>query len=297
MRKVILDTDIGDDIDDAFALALLSSLPEAEILGVTTVFRNVAQRAQQAQALLQKIGKEIPVYAGERFPLKEPFHLFAKDTDVPPEIANLPQWGEECAHYPVQEGAVEFLVETAKRYQKELTIFAVGPLTNLAKAIMRDGEAMKNVGAIYLMGGCFSYFEAEWNVLCDPEAAQTVYACGAPVYSVGMDITMQCALEPDLMQKFYASQKESNKLLVTWLDRWFNFFAFQKSVMHDPLAVASAFANVCKFEKRYVKVDLEQTRGAVFTQTQPCEGYFPIHVATEVDKHKFFSLIEAGLLS
>ena len=80
MKKYIFDTDIGDDIDDAFALSLLCSLAGKEIAGVTTVFRNTKKRAQLAKTLLAAAGFEnVPVYAGESFPYKEPFHLLGKD--------------------------------------------------------------------------------------------------------------------------------------------------------------------------------------------------------------------------
>ena len=83
MQKIIIDTDIGDDIDDAFAIALAARMPEAELVGVTTVFRNTEARAQLAEKLLECAGVKTKVYAGERLPLKAPFHPFAKDTGFP----------------------------------------------------------------------------------------------------------------------------------------------------------------------------------------------------------------------
>lgn len=78
-RKIILDTDIGDDIDDAFALAFALSLAKVEIVGITTVFRNTKERAQLARKLLDTAGLNIPVYAGEPIPEREPIHFFEKE--------------------------------------------------------------------------------------------------------------------------------------------------------------------------------------------------------------------------
>ena len=101
ITKILLDTDIGDDIDDSFALALLSKTAGENLIGVTTVFRNTSDRAQQALQLLKKLNVTVPVYAGERLPIKEPIRFFNKDNDTPPENQHPCQWSEEYGDYPV----------------------------------------------------------------------------------------------------------------------------------------------------------------------------------------------------
>ena len=175
-RRILIDTDIGDDIDDAFAIALAASLPELELVGVTTVFRNTAQRAQLAHRLLSSLGREdIPVRAGERLPEREPIHVFERDPAGAPEDADLCQWEPAYAQLPAEDGAVDFLIRMAEKYGESLTLVPIGAMTNLARAIERNPEAMKRVGAIVTMGGKFSAEDPEWNILCDPEAAHTVY--------------------------------------------------------------------------------------------------------------------------
>ena len=296
MKKYIFDTDIGDDIDDAFALSLLCSLAGKEIAGVTTVFRNTKKRAQLAKTLLAAAGFEnVPVYAGESFPYKEPFHLFGKDAEnAKPEESAPCQWTEEYAAAKYEDDAVNFIAESAKKYGKDLVLFAVGPLTNLARAIEKE-EAVKHIGAIYTMGGYFSKDQAEWNILCDPEAAQIVYSSGIPVYACGLDVTLRCTLEADLLQAFRDSKKATNRLLIYWLDRWKEFFGFEKSVMHDPLAVASAFADICRFEKRYVKTS-DTNRGAVEAHESQNGGTSPVYVAEDVNPSAFYRLIREKLL-
>lgn len=297
MKKttLILDTDIGDDIDDAFALALLLHTPLMEIAGVTTVFRNTPKRAQLAYELGAAAGANLPVYAGERTPIAEPFHPFPFDGAEPAEQSVPCQWSEEYAGRPYKEGGAAYLARSAEKYGKDLTILAIGPLTNLARAAQLAPAAMKNVGRIVLMGGSFFEHKPEWNILCDPEAAQAVFSCGAPVYAVGLDVTMRCPLEGDLLQAFATSEKPVNRLLTRWLERWFAAFRFEKSVMHDPLAAASCFAQVCTFAKKYVKCD-EAMRGAVLVRDAPEAGYFPVHVAETVNAGAFYALLRERLL-
>ena len=295
MKKIILDTDIGDDIDDAFALALLLGSPEVQLEGVTTVFRNTLKRAQLAKKLINAAGAEVPVYAGERIPIKEPFHLFAKDGACAPEESSPCQWAEEY-EAPVKAGAVDFLIEKAKELKGELTVLAIGPLTNLGRAIERDRAAMQGIGKIVLMGGSFSNHQPEWNILCDPEAAQTVIASGIPVYAVGLDVTLKCPLSEGLLDDFTQSGKEVNKLLSLWLKRWFDFFNFEKSVMHDPLAAATLLKeDICAFKQVYVKTD-EAVRGALLVSDVPKEGYSPVYTADRVNRDEFYALIRERML-
>ncbi|MBQ2712640.1 MAG: nucleoside hydrolase [Clostridia bacterium] len=294
-RKFIFDTDIGDDIDDAFALALLLGKQAESVVGVTTVYRNTAARAQQAMAMLECMGHpEIPVYAGERFPLNReitPFFCEEKGGDY--EVRKPCQWTEDLDRYSVTEGAVDFIIESAKKYGKDLWIVPVGALTNVAKAIEKAPEVMRGVGGVMQMGGQFQGFTSEWNIICDPEAADVVWSSGIPVYAVGLNVTLQCGLEPDLLDAFRASAKPHNQLLVKWLDLWFGFFPFAKSVMHDPLAVACLFTNPCTFEKVFVKV---RDDGSALHTSDEKEGFSPIYAARAVDKSVFYALVKEVLL-
>lgn len=296
MKKVIIDTDIGDDIDDAFALASLIAEPEADLLGVTTVYRNTAQRAQLAQKLLLAAARtDVPVLAGECVPRKEKIRPFPWEDDFFPERKTVCQWSEDYGSLPVRNGAVGFLAESARRWKEELVIFAVGPMTNLARAIELFPEEMRSVGAIYSMGGSFLLRKPEWNILCDPEAAQIVYSFGIPLYAVGLDVTMRCTLEDGLLERVASSKRETNRLLSLWFERWSKHFGFEKSVMHDPLAVASAFRSLCRFERMYVRADTEGERGAFFVRRTQQEGYFAVNVAVDVDRKAFYEWLEARL--
>ena len=149
--KVIIDTDIGDDIDDAFALLFAMKL-EFDIIGITTVFRNTVQRAKMTKKLLCDFGRgyeEVKVYAGCATPLAE------KKKNYP----TLPCYTSDAdAFEPDSEDeneAIDFIIESARKYGKDLTIIALGPFTNMAKAAMRDPEAMNSVSKTVIMGGAF----------------------------------------------------------------------------------------------------------------------------------------------
>ena len=148
--KLIVDTDIGDDIDDAFALALLFQMPEVEILGVTTVYRNAFLRAKIASHLAQLCGQNIPVYVGEDTPLNDPIEWFAfekADADGKPLIGH---YDDSMRHAPIARGnAADFILQQAERFPGQITVLALGPMTNLARAYFKAPETFRKIGRIH----------------------------------------------------------------------------------------------------------------------------------------------------
>ncbi len=290
MIKVLIDTDIGDDIDDAFAVALACLEKEIDLVAVTTVFKNTACRTRQVKQLLQSFGSNVPVYTGESTPYHGSVIPFAKDTGDFRTLVPC-QYDDSMADYSSDGDAVEALVEYSYRYAGELVVVPVGPMTNIARAIQRDPNFAKNVKKIVTMGGWFTNPVAEWNILCDPEAASIVYSSGIPIYAVGLDVTLQCPLDAALLDRVRQCQKPHGALIARWLGRWFDYFGFEKSVLHDPLAVCSIVNAPCKFETRYCKVLLEPDRfGVIDVSDGPKAGYAPIYAATEVDSEEFYRI-------
>ena len=147
-KKVIIDTDIGDDIDDLFTLYLAASLKEIELIGVTTVYGNTNLRARQVNKFLSLSNlKDVKVYAGcgkqlkslHPLPINRVFCQYGQELDD--ESLKPINEDENC------EGtsAVDYLIESAKKYKEELTIVCIGPLTNLAKAIIKNKNAMSDL--------------------------------------------------------------------------------------------------------------------------------------------------------
>lgn len=290
--KLILDTDIGDDIDDAFALAFALNHESLDLVGVTTVFKNTVARAHQVSKYFDTMGvRHIAICAGEEKPYKQPIHYFDKDTFID-GIVYPPQYEPSYTSYEFsKESAVDFIIRQAHMFKGELVLVPIGPLTNIARAIQKAPELKDSIHKIVLMGGWFTNPEPEWNILCDPEAADIVFNSGIPVYCVGLDVTLQCTLEKDYLDLVHTHPSAQSKLLSTWFKRWVEHFHFEKSVMHDPLAVATLVSDVCDFELKRLKVDLVHKRGAIKEDPNGST----IHVATKVDKQAFYQLFKAVL--
>ena len=292
MYKVIFDTDIGDDIDDAFALGLVLKNPNFDTLAVTTVYKNTLARAKQAKALINLSGKDIPVYVGEVYPYSGNITGFEKDNGDLATI--LPcQYDSSMDGLEVEFNAAEAIVRLAKLHSKELIIFAVGAMTNVAKAIELDPSIVHDIKAVYQMGGWFTNFVPEWNIICDPEACDIVYKSGVSVYSVGLDVTLQCPLDGSLLENLRNSKDPITNQIFVWLDRWFDYFNFEKSVLHDPLAITALYEEkTLEFKPLYVKVVLEgEKRAAMLVSEEKVEDYSLINVACDVYKEKFFDII------
>src|SRR4029077_19948451 len=184
--KIILDTDIGDDIDDAFALALALRSPEIEVIGITTAWGDTSLRAKLANRLVKDVGtRPIPVRAGVRTESKSNF--------------TQNQWASGGAAAPVSPDAVEFLLEQARKSPGEITLIAIGPLTNIGAAIDRDADGFRKFQRVVLMGGSIrrgygdlGYApdrgpEPEYNIYCDVAAAQKLFVSGTPIFMMPLD--------------------------------------------------------------------------------------------------------------
>lgn len=282
---IILDTDIGDDIDDAYALSMLLA-EDAELLGVTTVYRNSLQRAKIASKMISLFGKDVKVYVGEDYPEVEPLKKFEKaDKDGK---ANIPHYiDEEMKDEAVEDGAVDFILDTLKKYPHEVTVFAIGPLTNLARAIEKDRETFALAKNILMMGGNFSEFDVEWNFLCDPEAAKTVFESGVPIKAVGVDITRKCTFTENTLECFSKLKSDKYKLLVKMTRIWIahNEERGQPPTMHDPLAASTLFQDgLVTFKKGKFKIFLSDKARAMSLAD---ENGVEIEYAVDVDVDAF----------
>lgn len=285
-EKIMIDTDIGDDIDDALALiyALRSGL---DIIGVTTVFRNAALRARMASALLAAYDAGgIPVCAGVDTPLTAPIHSRENDCYtasgeyIPCQYAqNMDQAGYSPQH------AVDFLIEKADEYAGQITLIPIGPLTNVAMAIRKAPKTMRRLKGITLMGGVFEQSFGEWNILCDPEAARIVFTSGIPLRAVSLDVTMQCRLERPLLARWKALSGARADFLGGMLDKWFAHYQFECPVLHDPLTIGTMVGDFVCFEEKPVLVELDKERYGYTTVQKDLSrfGAGVISVSTRVD--------------
>jgi inosine-uridine nucleoside N-ribohydrolase len=191
---VIFDTDIGTDIDDAYALAVLMQRPELQVLGVTTVSSDAVARARLAAKLLSIAGgrwAKVPVYAGTSTPIQ---YMKQVEWAAGFESPSLHTWG-----------GVEFMRREIDRRPGEITIIAVGELTNVAALLESEPGIGKKIRAISLMGGAIyrgyaggSKPEPEWNIKSNAKAAQTVFRSGVPLLVAPLDTTADLKMTPEM---------------------------------------------------------------------------------------------------
>ncbi|NMB12609.1 MAG: nucleoside hydrolase [Firmicutes bacterium] len=235
---LLLDTDIGSDIDDAACLAYLLHQPQCELLGITTVSGESVHRAMLADAVCQAVGRrDIPIHPGCEQPL-----LVEQKQKAAPQKEVLGRWSHRQRFEP--GSAVRFLRDTIRSRPGEITLLAIGPLTNIGLLFRLDPEIPRLLKSLVLMGGAFSFplgcmrLPVEWNMMLDPHAASIVYAAeGLHITAVGLDVTTQCVLPADVCR---------NQLRGGVLDLvreaaevWFK--VRPEITFHDPLAAVGIF--------------------------------------------------------
>lgn len=227
---MILDTDIGDDIDDALALALALQSPELKVEAVVTVLQDGERRADLAWRILELFGRtEIPVGVGAESPL-----LAKPRTGVVSQTQAL----AASYHMPrARRNGLELMLDTCMQSTEKITILAYGPLTNVALALRAEPRLAGKISRIVLMNGVFFRPGLEYNTKIDPEASQIVYNAGIPITTVGLDVTLQCRLSADDLQRVAASPLPTVRFLYGLIRIWQNGKESQQPVLHDPLAV------------------------------------------------------------
>ncbi len=290
-EKIIIDTDIGDDIDDAFAIVLAALSPEINLLGITTVFRNSGLRAKMAKALLDSYGiKDIPVFSGCDIPLLSDK---SRDVFIPCQYDSkrMDQFNYDKGWGP------DFIIETVQKNPGEITLVPIGPLTNIAFALRKQPEIIPKIKRIVLMGGYVTEDVPEWNILCDPEAAKIVYMSGVPVYAVGLDVTMKCKLVQTDVEAFRNIGSKGSTILSGMLEDWYNHYRFECPVLHDPLTIGTLIdESFVLFEKAKVNVLLEgKDRGKTVKINNEETAVPDIYVATDTDANRYLSLFKKRL--
>ena len=284
--KVLLDTDIGSDIDDAVCLAYLLAQPECELLGITTVSGEPVERAKIASALCKVAGKNVPIYPGIEAPLSG-----QQRQPRAQQAAKLPNW-EHDSEFPADQ-AVSFMRQTIREHPGEVVLLAIGPMTNVARLFQDDPEIPGMLKSLVLMCGRFTDATVvqgralEWNALCDAEATDIVYRAKPPIHrSIGLDVTLQVVLQAEEVR-----QRFSTPLLRPVLDFAEVWFEQQKAmVFHDPLAAATVFDEaLCVFTPGAVTVALAQETERGRTDWNPEDRSTVHEIATEVDASRFFA--------
>lgn len=290
-EKILFDTDIGSDIDDAVCLAYLLAQSECDLQGITTVSGESDKRAMLASALCKVAGRDIPIYPGADIPLLiEPQQTRAQ------QAAALSGWQHE-RDFPRGQ-AVEFLRQTIRNNPGEITLLTVGPLTNIGLLFRVDPEIPSLLKGLVMMAGVFkdklNRTAVEWNVNCDPHAAAIVYQSEVAVHrSIGLDVTCKVTMPAEEVRSRF--QADLLKPVLDFAEVWFE----EREIItfHDPLAAATIFnSDICSFTKGQVEVELLSDRVKGMTHWQPdsvdektaADKSGSCEVAMEVDSQKFF---------
>lgn len=270
-RKIIIDTDPGQD--DAVAILLALACPELDVLGITAVAGNVPLNLTElnARKILELAGRpDVPVYAGCDAPLTRKLvtaeYVHGKTgldgIDLPaPSIAL------QSAH------AVDFIIDSLRQHPEgTVTLVPIGPLTNIATAFQKAPDIVSRVQQIVLMGG--AYFEvgnitpaAEFNIYVDPEAARIVFASGAPLVVLPLDVTHEALTSRNWVETMRALPNRCGPAVASWTDFFERFdrekYGSEGAPLHDPCTIAWLLRPDL-FEGREINVEIE-TEGAFTT--------------------------------
>ncbi len=304
MKRVIIDTDPG--VDDALALMLAFNSPELKVEAVTTVVGNVSleMTTNNALKILEFLGaSDVPVAAGAAKPL-------LRNTIDSSDFHGKTGLGEAVLPEPKfaldSRTAIQLIVEKADELCNELTLLPIGPLTNIASAILAKPEIVEQISGLVLMGGAFNLTPyghgnvnavAEFNVWHDPEAAKIVFDSGVPVMAVGLDVTSDPSnrLSPDMFDEIEVLGTRRAGLVA---DLCRDFVRRYKGMsLHDPMAIAAA-TDPSLVETVRFKVDVETvsdlTRGMTVVERRPSRRLVGaeanVDICVSVDSERFLKL-------
>ncbi len=236
-HMVILDTDIGDDIDDALALALALKSPEIDLRGITTVFGDTQKRAQLARHVLHTFGREdIPIAVGVGKPLQQrhPPSGVAQAAILANKL-----YAEEL--FSTFSGP-EFIIQQALEHPGKLTLVCIGPLTNVALALLIEPHIASAIRNIVMMGGSSGIPLPEWNVRSDVKAAHMVLSSGIPITLIGLNVTTRCQLRKQDIEQLREGTTAQTQLLYQLITIWQQHrprWQPRRPFLHDPLTIAA----------------------------------------------------------
>lgn len=300
-EKVIIDTDPG--IDDSMAILMAFQTPELEILGLTTIFGNVTTEGATRNALLlcEIAGRPgVPVAEGSPEPLKRGAPRIADFAHGSDGLGNIFLTSPKAKK--IEKNASEFLVDKVSEFPGEVSILALGPLTNLALAIKRDSSFASKVKRVIILGGAFFALgnvnpAAEANIYGDPEAADIVFTSGADITVVGINITTQVQLTDADLNDLRLSKGRYAQFLSEMCKFYRDWHVKSDGVHgifpHDPVSfVALVRPGLFTYRKGVVRVE---TQGICVGHTlldqglkkwnsnNPWSEYSPVSVAWTVD--------------
>lgn len=291
MMKILFDTDIGGDIDDAICLAYLLQEPQCELLGITTVCGESERRAAVADAICKAAGRSISIVAGLDTTL-QPVSVYP----TPDGASALKNW----PHDNFKRGdAPAFLYQKIKEHPNEITLIATGNMTNIATMFLKYPDAPSLLKGLFVMNG---YFGAEklpdpywnWNSWADPLAAKIVFETTVSTHRVvPLEVTDKLTIEAEKAGAILNVNSDLMKAVFDFGNAWLE--SSHKLTLHDPLAAISVFyPELCHFERGFVSVEIETQEDMGGTHfTSSADGN--VEIARTVDKEEFYNILSSTL--
>ncbi|HET7085773.1 MAG TPA: nucleoside hydrolase [Rhizomicrobium sp.] len=256
-EKIIIDTDIGDDIDDAFAVALALSSPEFQVLGFSASFGDTPTRARMLDRMLGELGhSDIPVVQGVAVNVN--LNAFTQR-----RYAEGGQFAR--ASHP---GSVDFILDQARKYPGQVTLVAIGPLPNIGAAIGKDPESFRKLKRVVIMGGSIRTMSdpygvaapiaphPEWNIKNDIVSAQKLFAAGVPLQVLPLDSTANLKLHEVARTALFAHGSMMTNILAGLYYEWSAFTRSPTPILYDPMTLASMLdPGLCPLTPMHLTVD------------------------------------------
>lgn len=278
---VLLDTDVGDDIDDIFALSLLLESPEVKLLGISTAFGDTELRARLLDRYLGAVGRtDIPVAAG-----------------VPTQTDNVFTQAAYARREPARKhpDGVAFLLDQIRRHPGQVTLIAIGPLGDVGEAIKRDAATFKKLKRVVIMGGSVhrgygppgTAPEPEWNAKEDPAGLRALLASGVPVFMMPLDST-QIALSNDEQDRLFSAGTPITDQLTLLYHQWKARSGWHPvgPNLFDPVAATYALRpELCPAQPLHIEVD---DKG----MTTPTDGAPNAQVCLKLDEKGFLTFLQ-----
>jgi inosine-uridine nucleoside N-ribohydrolase len=287
-QKIILDTDIGDDIDDAFALALALSSHQVQLLGVTTAWGDTDLRAQLAERFLTQTGhSEIPVSVGPKT------HASSIFTQA--------RWArgflEPAKGWP---NAIDFILDTIRRNPGQVTLISIAPFSNVGALIDKDPATFRKLKRVVIMGGSIGrgygdlgYLpnrgpSPEYNIAMDIPAAKKLFASGVPLYVMPLDST-QLKLDEVMRATLFSQGTPSTDALALLYQQWTASTLNPTPTLYDAMAVAEVIdPSICPTQPMRIQID---DRG--YTRVEPGPANASVCLRSDADQffHFYISLV------
>lgn len=291
MEKILLDTDIGGDIDDAICLAYLLKEPQCDLFGITTVCGEPEKRAAVADAVCRTVGKEIPIVAG------------LDSTMQPVPVYPTPDGAEALKFWPhstFEKGdAPAFLYQKIKENPHEVVLIGIGNMTNIATLFCTYPDAAELLKGLYVMNGYFGkemmpdpYYN--WNSWADPLASKIVFSTRTAIHrAVPLEITDRLTIDAEQAEILLRPDSELMKAVFSFGNAWLEHS--EKLTLHDPLAAVCVFhPEVCQFERGTVRVETEQENNMGGTAFMPSQDG-NVEIAKNVDRETFYRILSSTL--